>query len=82
MSYTRKIWVKQTGQGSQNSEPLGYRVLAKATLDILEAERREYGEDEDWDENDPENDMNEDVQPTPEATAAAMEYFMPKGPAK
>jgi len=47
MSYTRKIWVKQTGQGSQNSEPLGYQVLAQTTLDILEAERREYGDCED-----------------------------------
>lgn len=42
MSYTRKIWVKQSGQGSQNSEPLGYKVLANAVLDILEEERREY----------------------------------------
>lgn len=47
MAYTRKIWVKQTGQGSQNSEPLGYQVLANATLDILKAERLEYGYDED-----------------------------------
>lgn len=66
MTHTRKIWVKQTGQGSQNSDPLGYKVLAQATLDILEAERREYGEDEDWDENDPENDMNETVTEVPE----------------
>lgn len=51
MVYTRKIWVKQCGQGSQNSEPLGYKVLAQATLDILEAERLEYGDDEDYDEN-------------------------------
>ena len=58
MSYTRKIWVKQSGQGSQNSEPLGYKVLAQATLDILEAERREYAGGEELDENDPENDMN------------------------
>lgn len=51
MSYTRKIWVKQTGQGSQNSEPLGYQVLAQATLDILEVERREYGDCEDEEDN-------------------------------
>lgn len=51
MAHTRKIWVKQCGQGSQSSEPLGYQVLAKATLDILEAERREFDEDE-FDEED------------------------------
>jgi len=61
MSHTRKIWVKQSGQGSQISEPLGYRVLAEAVVGILDAEKAEYGEDEDWDENDPENDMNEDI---------------------
>jgi len=58
MSYTRKIWVKQTGQGSQNREPLGYKVLAEATLDILEDERREYEDYEDEDED--------EVEPTPE----------------
>lgn len=51
MSHTRKIWTKQTGAGSQNSEPLGYKVLANAVLDVIEAERQEYleenGEDED-----------------------------------
>jgi len=49
MSYTRKIWVKQTGQGSQNSEPLGYQVLAQATLDVLHAEQAEQ---EEWDQED------------------------------
>lgn len=59
MSYTRKIWVKQCGTGSQSSEHLGYQLLANTVLEIIKEERREYGEDEDWDENDPENDMNE-----------------------
>jgi len=44
MSYTRKIWVKQSGQGSQNSEPLGYRVLIDAMAGILDAEKAEYDE--------------------------------------
>lgn len=42
MGYTRKIWVKQTGQGSQSQEPVGYQILAQATLDILKAEQDEY----------------------------------------
>lgn len=51
MSYTRKIWTKQSGQGSQNNEPVGYRVLANAVLDVLKAEKENYdainAEDED-----------------------------------
>jgi hypothetical protein len=62
MSYTRKIWVKQTGQGSQNSEPLGYQVLAQATLDILHAERAEQ---EEW------NGEDEDAEMEDEADASA-----------
>lgn len=59
MSHTRKIWVKQSGQGSQNSEPLGYTVLAQATLDILEAERRESGDEEDYEQMDLFYDSND-----------------------
>jgi hypothetical protein len=44
MSHTRKVWTKQTGQGSQNGEPLGYQVLANIVLDILAAEKAEYDE--------------------------------------
>jgi len=47
MSYTRKVWTKQCGEGSQNQEPLGYKVLAETVLNILEKERKEYSEDED-----------------------------------
>lgn len=50
MSHTRKIWTKQTGMGSQNSEPLGYQVLAESVLDILKeeaAERASWEIDED-----------------------------------
>jgi len=47
MSSTRKIWVKQTGQGSQNANPLGYQVLAQATLDIIQAEIDENAEFDD-----------------------------------
>jgi hypothetical protein len=52
MSYTRKHWTPQTGAGSQNSEPLGYKVLAEAVLRVLEEERKEYAEYEDDDEGD------------------------------
>lgn len=72
MSRTRRIWVKQSGAGSQNSEPLGYQVLAQATLDVLEAERLEYAMENDED----------DEAVDPEVQAEAEEYFMPKGPAK
>lgn len=47
MTYSRKIWVKQSGQGSQNSDPLGYEILANAVLDIFKAERDDLGDDED-----------------------------------
>ena len=72
MSHTRKIWVEQSGQGSQNSEPLGYQVLAQVTLDILEAERLEQAEFR----------FDNEVEPTPEETAEAMAYFLPKGDPK
>jgi hypothetical protein len=61
MSYTRKLWSKQSGSGSQNDEPLGYKLLANTVLNILEEERLEHEDAEEWDETDPENDMNEDL---------------------
>jgi hypothetical protein len=52
MSHTRKLWTKQSGAGSQNSEPLGYQVLANTVLDVLKKEKEEYsryiGDDEDF----------------------------------
>lgn len=54
MSFTRKIWVKQTGSGSQNSEPLGYTVLAQAVLDITEAERGNVEDEDDEDDDEDE----------------------------
>lgn len=58
MSYTRKIWVKQTGQGSQNSEPLGYQVLAQATFDILDAEKAERDE---WNREDEGTELEDEA---------------------
>lgn len=57
MSHTRKIWVKQSGQGSQNEESRGYRVLSQATLDILDAEEKEYASYEDPQETQLELDL-------------------------
>jgi hypothetical protein len=52
MAHTRKVWTQQTGMGSQNQEPLGYQVLANTVLNILKAEKAEYGdEDEELDED-------------------------------
>jgi len=73
MSYTRKAWTKQTGLGSQNSELRGYRTLIASMTRILDAEAAEQAE---WDRED------EDDEPTPEETAEAMEYFLPKGDPK
>ncbi len=47
MAFTRKIWTKQTGAGSQNSEEIGYRMLSQAVLDALQADRERYGYEED-----------------------------------
>jgi hypothetical protein len=46
MAHTRKLWSKQTGQGSQGQEPLGYQLLAKSVLGILKAEHDEYAEED------------------------------------
>lgn len=51
MSHTRKLWTKQTGAGSQNSDHLGYKVLSEGILEVLKAERAEYGMDEDEEED-------------------------------
>ena len=52
MAHTRKLWTKQSGAGSQNTEPLGYKVLAETVLSVLEKERLENeaanAEDEDF----------------------------------
>jgi hypothetical protein len=54
MSSTRKHWHKTTGAGSQNDEHLGYQILAEATVDILKAEKAEYSDDEEFDDEDEE----------------------------
>lgn len=74
MVHTRKIWVKQSGQGSQNSEPLGYQVLAQAMLDILAEEQAEYNRDMG---DDDQMDLFHD---SPDMDEEAVEYFLPTGP--
>jgi len=44
MRYTRKVWTKQSGMGSQAQEADGYILLANTVLDILKAEKDEYDE--------------------------------------
>lgn len=47
MAHTSKLWTRQASS-SQETDPLGYTVLANATLKVLEKERAENGdEDED-----------------------------------
>lgn len=46
MSSIHKLWSKQS-TGSQDTNPTGYKLLANTVLNILEEERREYGDDED-----------------------------------
>lgn len=46
MSYSRKIWTKQSGKGSQNNEHLTYEILANAILDVVKAEKAEYEDEE------------------------------------
>lgn len=45
MVYTRKLWSKQCGDGSQNSELNGYKVLAEAIMEVVNKEQREYDEE-------------------------------------
>lgn len=59
MCYTRKLWTKQTGVGSQSNDALGYRVLANSMLSILKAEQAENEEFDDEDETE-----ESDVKPT------------------
>lgn len=50
MSNTRKIWTKQSGAGGQSDDPIGYNVLSRSVLGVLEREdmeRREWMEEED-----------------------------------
>ena len=63
MSYTRKLWSKQSGSGSQNSDPDGYIVLSKAVLGVLATERAEQEEYEREDEED-EEEVNDNAHPT------------------
>lgn len=81
MSHTRKIWTKQTGAGSQNSEHLGYQVLAESVLDILKEEKAKYdydmGEDDQMDLFYDDPNMEDDVADIEEDAA---EYFLPQGP--
>ncbi len=44
MSYSRKIWVKQTGSGSQNGDALPYQILANSILGVLADEKVEQDE--------------------------------------
>lgn len=57
MAHTRKLWTKQSGAGSQNSEHRPYELLANAVLDVIKAEKAEYGNEEELedDEADTEN---------------------------
>lgn len=48
MAYTRKAWTKQIGAGSQNSDELGYRILLDSMTRILDAEKSELDDDEDY----------------------------------
>lgn len=57
MSFTRKLWSKQSGAGSQNAEPDGYIVLSNAVLGVLAKERNKREDEED------EEEVN-DAQPT------------------
>lgn len=59
MIHTRKLWTKQTGAGSQNSDHLGYKVLAEGVLEVLKAERAEYEMDEDEVEDEVEDESVE-----------------------
>jgi hypothetical protein len=49
MYYIRKIWVKQTGSGSQSAQRLPYQILANSILQVLTDEQAEccsWGEDQ------------------------------------
>ena len=54
MGHTRKLWSKQSGSGSQNSDHLAYRVLTQSMNDIMDVEQAELdeinAEDEEFDE--------------------------------
>lgn len=67
MSHTRKIWTQQTGMGSQNQEPAGYKVLAESVLKVLKAEKDEYDEINAEDEDPDEEPLS--VEGAPTATA-------------
>ncbi len=60
MSYSRKIWVRQCGAGSQNSEPLPYEILANSILGVLADEKAEQ---DSWDDEDDGEDGESDDTP-------------------
>lgn len=47
MSSTRKPWLKQVGEGSQNTDPHGYEVLIGAMRNVLDDERKLWEEEND-----------------------------------
>jgi hypothetical protein len=49
MEMTRRSWIPQCGEGSQNIELAGHKILAKTILEIAEKEEREI-EQEDYDD--------------------------------
>ena len=58
MSYTRKVWTKQTGVGSQSNEESGYLMIAQSIHDVIKADKERYGSYDDEDE-DEEVDLDE-----------------------
>ena len=52
MSATRKVWTKQTGMGSQSQEEDGYLMIAQTIHDIIENDRKRFGDEDEDDEED------------------------------
>jgi hypothetical protein len=47
MEMTRRSWIPQCGEGSQNTELAGHKLLAQTILDIVAKEEKEFEYDED-----------------------------------
>jgi hypothetical protein len=47
MEMTRRSWIPQCGEGSQNTELAGHKILAKTILEIAEKEEREIEQEDD-----------------------------------
>lgn len=45
LSYTRRCWIRPTGEGSQNDEHDGHRTLIAAITKVLDAENKQYAEE-------------------------------------